>query len=260
MSSEFELMTDSQNIGMNNLFSLVRQVTNVSCDVWQDVEMMSALGIQDEIEKDLLFQLPSVTSEVECSVSVVPVTVMFVDLRNFTAMVEEYPPNQVVRQLNEYFSRMTRIIVEHHGILDKYMGDEIMAYFEAGSPLEYASAARRAVSAGVRMIETLEKLNVEWAERGWPVLRSGIGINSGPVLKGNIGSMIKMDTTIIGDTVNVASRLQQLNKDYDARLLISGTTHKMIQGEFEVRSLGEQSIRGKRQPVGIFEICLTPSA
>ncbi len=250
------MSNEDSSLHFGSLFNLLRQVTTISRDAAREVETYYLAKIREENEKELLYQLPSVGLEGENIACVVPVTVMFVDLRNFTAMVEEYPPNQVVRQLNEYFSSMTRIIVEHGGILDKYMGDEIMAYFECQSPLEYPKAANNAVCAAIKMIQVLERLNATWQQRGWSPLKSGIGINSGPVLKGNIGSMVKMETTIIGDTVNVASRLQQMNKEYDARLLISASTYNLIQGEFPVRSLGELAIRGKRKLVGVYELDL----
>jgi adenylate cyclase len=233
---------------------MLRQIRNISLDVMQEIEAYRSKSGDDS--QNLLTKLSADAGEIEHAASVVPVTVMFTDLRDFTGLVEECPPNQVVRQLNEYFSSMTRIIVKHDGILDKYMGDEIMAYFECQNPLEYSQAAYKAVCAGVEMLKTLEELNERWRERGWPELKSGIGINSGPVLKGNIGSMVKMDTTIIGDTVNLASRLQQLNKEYDARLLISASTYKLVQGEFPVRSLGDIAIRGRRKSTVVYEVDL----
>lgn len=238
------------------ILNLLRQVAAVGHGTSQMLAAAAETPVNTEIDGDLLYQLPSVSSEMDTTASVVPVTVMFIDLRGFTALVEEYPPNQVICQLNEYFSSMTRIIVEQGGILDKYMGDEIMAYFECQTPLDYPKAANKAVYAGICMIQALEKLNARWRHRGLPMLKSGIGINSGPVLKGNIGSMIKLETTIIGDTVNVASRLQHLNKDYDARLLISASTYQLIQGKIPIRFLGQLPIRGRRQPVEVYEIIL----
>lgn len=183
---------------------------------------------------------------------VVPVTVMFADLRGFTSLVEAYPPNQVVQQLNEYFTCMSRILVNHGAIVDKYMGDEIMAYFEAANPLEYSLMAQNAVKAGITMVNALKHLNQMWEARGWPTLACGIGLNSGPVLKGSIGSTIKHETTIIGDTVNVASRLQHLNKEYDATIIISPSTAKLVQGSFDLQELGEVQLRGKSQRLRIY--------
>jgi class 3 adenylate cyclase len=243
------------------LFNVLHQVAQMGREVALEVESLNAASLEsDEADSVECHDLPSVAFDIEFAACVEPVTVMFADLRGFTALVEDYPPNQVVRQLNEYFSSMTRIIVEHGGILDKYMGDEIMAYFECHGPLEYSKAASRAVCAGIKMIKTLERLNQQWQLCGWPVLQSGVGINSGPVLKGNIGSIVKLETTIIGDTVNVASRLQQMNKDYGSRLLISGNTYKLLQGEFPVRSLGDLAIRGRRKTTVVYEIELQASA
>lgn len=184
--------------------------------------------------------------------TVVPVTVMFADLRGFTSLVEAYPPNQVVQQLNEYFTCMSRILVNHGATVDKYMGDEIMAYFEASNPLEYTMMAQNAVKAGITMINALKHLNSVWEGRGWPTLSCGIGLNSGPVLKGRIGSTVKHDTTIIGDTVNVASRLQHLNKEYDAPLIISQATAKLVHNTVELKELGDIQLRGKKQSLRIY--------
>ncbi len=241
-----------------SLFNLLRHPSSaINHDMAREVEAYYAGNPLTSPVKVLPRTQPQTMAlEVEAAASVKPVTVMFVDLRDFTAMVEQYPPNQVVRQLNEYFSCMTRIIVNYGGILDKYMGDEIMAYFECHNPLDYARAAQQAVMASLEMLYALEQLNQQWQQRGWPPLKSGIGINSGPVVKGNIGSMVKLETTIIGDTVNVASRLQHLNKDFNTRLLISAATFKLIQGQFPVRSLGDVSIRGRSKPLGVFEVNL----
>jgi adenylate cyclase len=194
------------------------------------------------------------TNEIDAVAFVAPVTVMFIDLRNFTALVESQPPTQVVNQLNEYFSVMTRIIVNHDGILDKYMGDAIMAYFECQNPLEYRKAAYNAVSAGIEMMQALEELNQIWQARGWPLLKSGIGINSGPVLKGNIGSVVKQEITIIGDTVNVASRLQELSKTTETAFLISESTYKLVHGEFSIRAFGNVRLRGKKKRLMVYEV------
>lgn len=249
-------MSNHQHVYYNgSLYNLLRQIASINLETEQMVEAIQETHpAAQSAEADPMVQYIASSPHFESGAAVVPVTVMFADLRNFTTLVEEYPPNQVIRQLNEYFSCMTRIIVEHGGVLDKYMGDEIMAYFESQNPLEYAKAASQAVLSGIKMIEGLQLLNQRWAQRGWPVLRSGIGLNSGPVLKGNVGSAVKLETTIIGDTVNVASRLQQLNKEHETCFLISGNTHKLVQGNFPVRSLGDVSIRGRSKTVNVFEI------
>lgn len=247
---------------IGNLFAMFRQLGDASQELLGGLEAYCSHRnrVSGDSTRDFLRNTFVETGEIEHAASVVPVTVMFSDLRDFTGLVEEYPPNQVVRQLNEYFSCMTRIIIAHDGILDKYMGDEIMAYFECQNPLEYSRVTCKAVCAGIEMLRMLEVLNHQWRQRGWPELKSGIGINSGPVLKGNIGSKIKLETTIIGDTVNVASRLQQLNKDYNASLLISASTYKLVQGEFSVRSLGDLPIRGRRKSMVVYSVELSEAA
>ena len=179
-------------------------------------------------------------------------TVLFSDVRGFTAMSEKASPEQVVGQLNEYFSRMVQVLFEHHGTLDKFVGDMVMGLFSA--PLDDPDHADHAVQAALAMTRALDDLNAEWRAAGRPELDIGIGISTGDMVAGNIGSETIMSYTVIGDTVNLGARLESLNKEYGTRIIISEATRAALQGRYETRPLGEVVVKGKSQPVAIYEV------
>jgi len=179
-------------------------------------------------------------------------TVLFSDVRGFTAMSERATPEEVVGQLNEYFSRMVRVLFEHHGTLDKFVGDMVMGLF--GAPLDNEDHAEHAVQAALAMTRALEELNSEWKAAGRPVLDIGIGISTGEMVAGNIGSDTIMSYTVIGDTVNLGARLESLNKDYGTRIIISEATRVALKGRYDIRPLGEVTVKGKSRPVAIYEV------
>jgi len=182
------------------------------------------------------------------------VTVLFSDLRNFTASSEKRPAQETVSLLNAYFTRMGAVIEDHHGVVDKYIGDGIMALF--GAPVSYGDDAGNAVCAALAMVQALEALNVELASRGMPRLDMGIGVNTAVVVAGNLGSPNRLNYTVIGDGVNLASRLEGLTKrpGSDARIIISEFTLQRAQRRFRVRALGPSSVRGKAEPIDAYAV------
>lgn len=179
-------------------------------------------------------------------------TVLFSDVRGFTAMSEKATPEEVVRQLNEYFSRMVDVLFAHRGTLDKFVGDMVMGLF--GAPLDDPDHAEHAVQAALAMTRALDDLNQHWAAAGRPVLDIGIGISTGEMVAGNIGSSAIMSYTVIGDTVNLGARLESLNKDYGTRVIISEATYAALKGRYDIRPLGEVVVKGKSRPVAIYEV------
>jgi adenylate cyclase len=179
-------------------------------------------------------------------------TVLFSDVRGFTAMSEKATPEEVVGQLNEYFSRMVDVLFAHHGTLDKFVGDMVMGLF--GAPLDDPDHAEHAVQTALAMSRALDELNQEWAAAGRPVLDIGIGISTGDMVAGNIGSSAIMSYTVIGDTVNLGARLESLNKDYGTRVIISEATRESLKGRYDIRPLGEVVVKGKSRPVAIYEV------
>jgi adenylate cyclase len=154
--------------------------------------------------------------------------------------------------LNLYMTPMAEIIISSQGTIDKYIGDAIMAYWNA--PANVPHHADRAVRSALAQLETLKKINADLRKRGWPALEIGIGINSGPVIVGEMGSKGRSDYTITGDNVNLASRIEGLNKYYGTHLLISEKTREKLAGGYTVREVDRVRVRGSRQPVTLFEV------
>jgi adenylate cyclase len=179
-------------------------------------------------------------------------TVLFSDIRGFTTVSERGEPEEIVAILNEYFTRMVDIVFAHKGTLDKFVGDMVMALF--GAPLDDKDHAEHAVDAALAMIRELNRLNEKWAAEGRPALDIGIGISTGPMIAGNIGSEAIMSYTVIGDAVNLGSRLESLNKQYGTRIIISEATRGALPDRYVFRPLGEVVVKGKTKPVSIYEV------
>ncbi|MBI4225081.1 MAG: adenylate/guanylate cyclase domain-containing protein [Candidatus Sungbacteria bacterium] len=180
------------------------------------------------------------------------VTVLFSDIRGFTTLSEKTSPQELVRILNKYFSAMSAEIVNREAVLDKYIGDAIMAFW--GAPLDDPLQADHALAAAKGMIAALKKLNEELAAAGDPEIAIGIGIHTGRAVVGNIGSEFRFDYTLIGDTVNVASRLEGLNKEHKTTLIISENTKNKLREPHELRSLGEVSVKGRAEPLHVYTL------
>jgi adenylate cyclase len=179
-------------------------------------------------------------------------TVLFSDIRGFTSVTERGEPQAIVGMLNEYFTRMVTIVFRHEGTLDKFVGDMVMALF--GAPLDDPRHADHAVEAALDMIAALGELNTQWKSEGRAELDIGIGINTGPMIAGNIGSEAIMSYTVIGDAVNLGSRLESLNKEYGTRIIISDATRERLSRPYRLRPLGDVVVKGKTQPVAIYEL------
>jgi adenylate cyclase len=179
-------------------------------------------------------------------------TVLFSDIRGFTSVSEQGEPEEIVGQLNEYFSRMVPIVFAHHGTIDKFVGDMIMALF--GAPLDDPDHADHAVQTALAMSAGLAELNRGWAAAGRPVLDIGIGINTGDMVAGNLGSESIMSYTVIGDNVNLGARLESLNKDHQTRVIISEATRRALRGQYDIGALGEVVVKGKSRAVQIYSV------
>jgi len=179
-------------------------------------------------------------------------TVMFTDIRGFTTITEEVGAQGTVAFLNEYFTLMVECITKEEGMLDKFIGDAIMAAF--GLPIAHDDDPDRAVRAAIAMIRELRRWNADRAARGQKTIDMGIGLNTDMVVSGNIGSPRRMDYTLIGDGVNLASRLESACKSYSARILISDNTFKKLKGTYRTRSVDQVVVKGKTEPVGVYEV------
>ena len=180
------------------------------------------------------------------------VAVMFCDIRDFTSLTENMPPGEVVEFLSRYHAMMVDVIFAFGGTIDKFIGDAIMVTF--GTPDPGDDDAERSVRAGLAMNGALAELNVERAAQALPAIRHGIGIHYGPVIAGNIGTKDRLEYTVIGDTVNVASRIQDACKTVGEALLISDAVQRCLPADINVQPLPQQHVRGRSAPVQIYEV------
>ena len=179
-------------------------------------------------------------------------SVLFSDIRGFTSVSEKGRPEDIVAQLNEYFGRMVEVVFRHGGTVDKFVGDMVMALF--GAPVTDPRHADHAVAAAVDMTRELDALNAKWAAEGKAALDIGIGVNSGEMIAGNIGSERIMSYTVIGDAVNLGARLESLNKEYGTRIIISAATRTLLTETFDLKPLGDVVVKGRSAPVVIYEV------
>lgn len=180
------------------------------------------------------------------------VSVLFVDVRGFTAFSEASEPSEAVAVLNEYFEELVERVFEHGGTLDKYLGDGLLAYF--GAPRPSGTHADDAVRCACAMLDAVDAVNERRRARGDSTLRVGIGVHSGPAVVGDIGARRRREFTIIGDTVNVASRVESLTKEFDVALACTGETRALTRERFEWRELGKTRIRGRENAVVLWTV------
>jgi len=180
-------------------------------------------------------------------------TVLFSDIRGFTTLSEGMQPEELVKLMNEYFTVMTDRVFAHRGSLDKYIGDAIMAIY--GAPVVEADHPALACRSALDMMRALDELLEKWRPMSLPKIGIGIGINTGPMIVGNMGSATRFNYTVVGDAVNLASRIESLNKNYGTTILISEYTYERVKAEFlDVREVDSVKVRGREQPVRLYEL------
>jgi adenylate cyclase len=176
---------------------------------------------------------------------------LFSDIRGFTTLSETAPPEKIVEMLNVHFTHMADIILKHNGTIDKYIGDAIMAFW--GAPVPTKDHAEKAVLAAMEMAGALKDVNRELKERGLDMeVKIGIGLNTGVATIGNIGSEKKKNYTVVGDTVNLASRLESITKEYNSLIVLSEYTYERIKDRIDCSVLGNVKVKGREQPVTIY--------
>jgi len=180
------------------------------------------------------------------------VSVFFSDIEGFTSISESLAPADLVALLNEYLSAMTEIVDESEGVVDKFIGDAIMAFW--GAPIPNENHALHAVKAALKMRERLGSLQSKWRAEGRTEINMRMGINSGKAIIGNVGSKDRLDYTVMGDSVNLASRLEGANKYYGTDIMISESTHSLLDGSFLCRELDRVRVKGKQEPIRIYEV------
>jgi adenylate cyclase len=223
-------------------------------------------GLHDELERknDLLFKIMNryVTEEVSTLILDDPdrylklggesriVTVLFADIRGFTEFAETHSAKRVVEVLNRFFSELTRVIFKYKGTFDKYIGDAVMAFY--GAPVSYEDDVFRALQTALEMQQIFRQMKERWASEELASLALGIGLNTGEAVVGNIGSEKVMDYTVIGDTANVANRLQEIAGP--GHILISQSTYQQVKDQAMVKAMQPKLLKGKLEPIAIYEL------
>jgi adenylate cyclase len=188
------------------------------------------------------------------SVAQTEVTIFFSDVRDFTTISEGFKnPKDLIEYLNTYMSPMSQIIIDEEGTIDKYIGDAIMAYWNA--PLKVKNHADKAVSAAIKQIQALKNLNISLKESNYPAIKIGIGIHTGEAIVGEMGSEGRSDYTVIGDSINLGSRIEGLCKTYGAKILISESTKKSLKKKYQLREIDKVQVKGKEESITIYEVC-----
>jgi adenylate cyclase len=180
------------------------------------------------------------------------ITILFTDLENFTAMSAELSPEEVMRRMSQYFEAVTQTLIHHGATIDKYIGDAVMAFWNA--PDDTSDHVRRACEAALELVEVAREETAAWSDPNLPPIRTRVGIHCGEAIVGNVGSSDRMNYTALGATVNLASRLETLNRDHGSDILVSQAVADEIAGAFETRGVGKVSLKGFEQPVNVFEL------
>jgi len=254
------LVSGVRSIGAGDLNQHITLNRNDEFEVLADAFNDMALNLREKafikstferyVSKDLVTDLLKRKDEIKLGGDEVTVSILFSDIRRFTTLAENLPPAQVVDLLNAYFSRMISVVNSHCGMVDKLMGDSVMALF--GVPFSSQDDAHNAVKCAMAMQKEVARFNLERSGQGLPVLEMGIGINTGKVIAGNIGSPERMEYTVIGDNVNIAARLQGIATP--GEVLISDATFAQVADKIIAVQLEPTALKGKRIPVGVYRI------
>ena len=204
------------------------------------------------VSKDIMLDILKNTDDVKLGGKRAEVTVLFADIRGFTTIAETLEPEEVSSILNVYFSEMVPIILKNKGILNKFMGDAFLVIF--GAPIENFDHPKLAIKCAVELLSKVKELQEKWVQEGKPKIEIGIGINTGIAFVGNIGSEDRLEYTVIGDTVNLASRLESFNKLYSTKLLISSFTYEKVKDLVDTIKINSVKIKGRSELVDIFEV------
>jgi adenylate cyclase len=214
----------------------------------KEVENLFGKFVSPQVLRKLLLDKSSFSREGQRKI----MTVLFSDIRGFTTLSEKNPPDLVIEILNEYITEMVEVILSYNGTLDKYIGDAIMAFYN--DPVDLEDHALRSVLTAIAMKKKLAELNEKWQKQGKPVLNIGIGINTGEMIVGHLGSPRLVDYTVIGDNVNLASRVEGLTKNYNTNILITEYTYQDVKDYVLTEFKDEVTVKGKEKPVKIYSV------
>ncbi|MBM3219154.1 MAG: adenylate/guanylate cyclase domain-containing protein [Candidatus Rokubacteria bacterium] len=202
--------------------------------------------VSKEVATEVMADAPSLAGENR------EVSILFSDIRGFTTISEKRPPAELAAQLNEYFEAMTAAIFRHRGMVNDFIGDAVFGIF--GAPVRDPDHAWHAVAAADAMERALQELNVKWEKEGQPLLHMGVGVHTGIVFAGNVGGRTRFKYTLIGDAVNLASRVEGVNKELGTTILLTEATHARVAARVRARDCGPVPVKGRNEPVRVFEL------
>ncbi|MDX9813033.1 MAG: adenylate/guanylate cyclase domain-containing protein [Sulfurimonadaceae bacterium] len=249
-------------ISLNTIFILLSMVLSfvlsVIVEFFYSLKQQRAIKAKfaSKVSKNVMDEILKNLDENKLSVANKEVSIFFSDIRGFSSISEKLTPKELIAYLNRYMSPMSEIIIKHQGTIDKFIGDAIMAYWNA--PLDVKNHADLALQAALEQLKYLDVLNEQFAKDNLPHLDIGIGINSGEVIVGEMGSDSRSDYTVIGDAINIGSRTESLCKYYNSRLNITNYTKEKLKGDYTFRFLDLVMLKGKNEPVEIWQV-LEPS-
>ncbi|MGA1195245.1 MAG: adenylate/guanylate cyclase domain-containing protein [Candidatus Latescibacterota bacterium] len=209
-------------------------------------------SFQKYIPEAVVEQLISTSTEARQGATKREITILFTDFEDFTALTERTPPDELVAMINEYLDAVSTEIAQHGGTIDKFIGDSVMAFWNAPQALPDHPA--QASLAALAITNSIEKLNARRSAQGHSTMKIRIGLHTGIAMVGNIGSNERLNYTAIGDSVNVSSRLEQLNKEHNTQILISATTAERLSNEFQTRFIENSTVKGKTRSIGVYEL------
>jgi len=204
------------------------------------------------VSKELVDEIIKHPEKVKLGGETKNLTILFSDIRGFTSISEKMDAQDLVGLLNKYLTAMAKIVLDNRGVVDKFIGDAIMAFW--GAPLPHENHAEAGVKTALLMSRELKKCNEEWKKFNYPEIKIGIGLNTGEAVVGNIGSHERFDYTVIGDNVNLASRLEGLTKFYGVGIIVSESTAAAVKDKFVLRQIDCVAVKGKMQEVKIYEV------
>jgi adenylate cyclase len=236
--------------GIKPVSSKIAEIESVSHSLVTSVGALKAF--RSYLPAELVRQLVEQGKGGELGGEKQELTIFFSDIANFTGVSERLDPQQLMLQLSEYFDVVTQLIMKEGGTVDKYIGDSIMAFW--GAPVVVDTPAKKACHVALEAQKRIAKLNNRWEEEGKPRFETRIGLHTGEAIVGNVGSSERMNYSAIGDGVNLASRLEGLNKEFSTQIIISEATRLQILDWFQCRPLGDVKIKGKTKPVRVYEL------
>ena len=250
ITAEIKKIQNFELEGNKRIRSRIKEVTYMADALYSMKKGLRTF--QKYIPASLVRQLIESGEDVRVGGVKKPLVILFSDIQNFTSISEQVEPDQLTRHICQYFDELSKIITTNSGTIDKYIGDAIMAFW--GAPLPVITPCHKAAEAALRCIQRSTELNTQWQQAGKPVLYTRIGVHLGDVIVGNLGSSERLNYTAIGDAINIASRLEGINKIYGTQIIVSDSVYQQIKDQFILRKIDRVILKGKVTSDSIYEL------